>query len=328
MVLVKALKVVVDEQSAGAVLSVMRKVVEGASWSEVRRLLATRRVSLNGTLCLDEGRKVLPGEVLEVHVDSLPVPPSDKDVKLRWLDQHVVVVEKPSGMVTLRRENEKIWRRDRRMLQPTLDECVARIVDAKYVRSRSDHDDELFPVHRIDRDTSGLLVFARTEQIQSQLIEQFAAHDAVRKYLCLVPGRVADQTICTHFIRDRGDGLRGSSADGRTGQHAVTHIRTLRDLGDLSELECRLETGRTNQIRIHLAELGHPVCGDIKYRGSVGQPPMPDHSAVPRLALHAQELGFAHPLTGEALHFETEWPSDMQRFLRKLVPMNTQDSAE
>lgn len=320
MAVVKPLKVVVQDSAAGAVLSVMRKVVDGASWSEVRRLLSTRRVTLNGTLCIDEGRKVLPGEVLQIHVDSLPLPPSDKDVTIRWLDQQLVVVEKPSGMITLRRSNEKIWSYPRRMLQPTLDECVARLVEAKYVRSRSDRDDELFSVHRIDRDTSGLLVFARTEEAQERLIAQFATHDAVRKYLCLVAGEVSDQTMRTHFIRDRGDGLRGSSADGKTGQHAVTHIRSIRRIGDLSEVECRLETGRTNQIRIHLAELGHPVCGDIKYRGPFGQPEITDISGVPRLALHAQELGFVHPLTGESLHFETPWPPDMQRFLKKISP--------
>lgn len=317
---VRPVQVVVDEATSGAVLSVLRKVMENASWSEVRRMLSTRRVSLNGTLCIDEGRKVLPGEKLEVHVNSLPVPPSDKDVVVRWLDQSVVVVEKPAGMVTLRRSNERIWSYPRRMLQPTLDECVSRLLEARYVRSRSDAMYELFPVHRIDRDTSGLLMFARTEEAQARLIDQFAAHHALRKYWCVIPGFVPDQTIRTHFIRDRGDGLRGSSRDAGIGQHAVTHIRTLRRLGEFSEVECRLETGRTNQIRIHLAELGHPVCGDLKYRGPVGQPPVPDHTRVPRLALHAAELGFVHPLSGESLVFETPWPPDMARFLKTLTP--------
>ncbi|MCA9033935.1 MAG: hypothetical protein KDA91_02340 [Planctomycetaceae bacterium] len=317
------IEVVVDDDAAGAVLSVLRKVIEGSSWKDVRRLLNTRRVSLNGVLCLDEGRKVAAGEVIQVHVDSLPVPPSDKDVVIRWLDQSLVVVEKPSGMLTLRRSTEKNWRPQRKLLQPTLDECVARLVDAKYVRSRSESDSELHSVHRIDRDTSGLLVFARNENVQYKLIEQFAAHDAVRRYLSLIPGSIEDQSVRSCFIRDRGDGLRGSSPDGRTGQHAVTHFRTLRSLGALSELECSLETGRTNQIRIHLAELGHPVCGDIKYRGPMGSEPVKDESGVPRLALHATQLRFVHPVTGELLHFESPWPMDMQRFLNRIPSVST-----
>ena len=176
----------------------------------------------------------------------------------------------------------------------------------------------LLSVHRIDRDTSGLLVFARNKTAQTKIIQQFAHHDAVRRYLALIPGRLENQTIISQLVRDRGDGLRGSTRNADEGDRAVTHFKTLQTIGPLSELECRLETGRTNQIRIHLAELGHPICGDIKYRGPFKKRPVADKSNIRRMALHAANLHFAHPTTGKPMEFQTDWPSDMQRYLYHL----------
>ena len=124
--------------------------------------------------------------------------------------------------------------------------------------------------------------------------------------------------MTSQFIRDRGDGLRGSTDDTSIGEQAVTHFKTLRRIGDYSELECRLETGRTNQIRIHLAELGHPICGDIKYRGPFGMPHVVDESKIRRMALHAAELRFQHPTTEKLMRFQSDWPEDIQRHLDQL----------
>ena len=227
-------------------------------------------------------------------------------------------------MVTLRRKSDMSWSQTRKNQQPTLDECVPRLIGehaAKKYNSIRKHQKlpKLFSVHRIDRDSSGLLVFARNEDAQTKIIHQFAQHDAVRKYLALIPGKIADQTITSQFIRNRGDGLRGSTPDTSIGESATTHFRTLRTIGDYSELECRLETGRTNQIRIHLAELGHPICGDIKYRGPFGKPPIIDESKIRRMALHAAELRFEHPTTKRPMNFDTPWPPGMQRYLKKLA---------
>ncbi len=311
----------IESEEPGKILAELRRHMPGQSWSVVRNLLHSRRVAINGVVCVDEGRALTTGETIGVCSAPLPPPPTDNDVVVRYVDRQLVIVEKPSGMTTLRRMSEMGWTGARRRAQPTLDESVARLIaqhaaekNGQRLRQRVP---KLFAVHRIDRDTSGLLVFARTEAAQQQIISQFAEHKAVRKYFCVIPGHLKDQTIQSQLIRDRGDGLRGSTSDTTIGQEAITHVKTLRPLGEFSELECALETGRTNQIRIHLAELGHPVCGDIKYRGPLGHP-QEDLSKAPRLALHAAVLRLQQPESGKLLDFSTSWPEDMHRFLNRL----------
>lgn len=312
-----------DQSQTETILTMLRRWLPGQSWSAVRKLLQSRRVTVNGVLCLDEARRLSRGETVTIIERPLPMPPGPDDVTIRFVDRSIVVVEKPSGMLTVRRSSERTWPQQRRSQQPTLDEVVSRLI-ARHVARRShtrtgQRLPRLFAVHRIDRDASGLLVFARHESAQRHIIRQFAQYDAVRKYLALIPGQLPDRTIRSQLTRDRGDGLRGSTPDANTGQHAVTRVTLLRRIGDYSELECRLETGRTNQIRIHLAELGHPICGDIKYRGPFGGPKVEDASGSPRLALHAAGLRFVHPETGTFLQYDSPWPSEMQHFLTQLL---------
>ncbi len=322
---IQTITITADKQM---VLAALREhLPDGPSWSAVKKMLRSRRVAIGGVLCVDEGRQLSYGEMITIWDHPLPPPPTDKDVNITYVDADLVVVEKPSGMVTLRRRSDLNWSWARKNLQPTLDECVPRLIgkhaaDQKGSAHKHQKLPQLWSVHRIDRDTSGLLAFARNTESRTKIIQQFANHAAVRKYFALIPGSIEDQTVTSYFIRDRGDGLRGSATDTpseqATAQRAVTHFRTLRKVGAFSELECRLETGRTNQIRIHLAELGHPICGDIKYRGPFGEPPIVDSSKIRRLALHAADLRFEHPTTGKLLQFQTQWPADMRRFLDRL----------
>jgi 23S rRNA pseudouridine1911/1915/1917 synthase len=176
----------------------------------------------------------------------------------------------------------------------------------------------LFPVHRLDRDTGGLLVFARTRKAERHLALQFRNHTVHRRYLAVVPGHVTAQRIESRLVRDRGDGRRGSTADPTAGRIAITHVRPLELLPDYTVIECRLETGRTHQIRIHLSELGHPLCGEKIYtRPLRGKPPR-DTSGAPRLALHAVELGFQHPATARRLRFLYPLPRDLADFLDRV----------
>lgn len=315
-------KIEVDDKPT--ILTALRKhMPDSPSWSAVRKILRGHYVQVGGVLCVDEARRLGKGEVVTVRSKPAPPPPSDKDVKVHYVDNDLVIVQKPSGMVTLRRKSDVNWSWERKNQQPTLDECVPRLIGEHSAKKhKKDRIDKRLPkllsVHRIDRDSSGLLVFARNEEAQTKIIHQFAQHDAVRQYLALIPGTIKDQTVTSQFIRDRGDGLRGSTTDTSIGEEATTHFKTLRKIGNYSELECRLKTGRTNQIRIHLAELGHPICGDIKYRGPFGKPPVAEESGIHRMALHAAELKLEHPTTEKLLDFKTPWPSDMLNFLSKL----------
>lgn len=309
----------ITSETAGAVLAALRKHISDLTWSAAKKHLAGRRISVNGILCIDEGRRVVAGDTIELRGQPLPPPPGDDDVKILFIDPHVVVAEKPAGMLSLRHPGDVKWKQEKKDRQPSLEESLQRLISRRKDPVLRNSGNELLAVHRIDRETSGILVFARNAAAQTGLIEQFAAHDALRRYLCVIPGWLQAQTIETRQIRDRGDGLRGSSPDGSfVGKRMVTHIAPLRHLGDYHEMECRLETGRTNQIRIHLAELGHPICGDVKYRGPVGQTAIRDLSGAPRLALHAAELGFVHPVTQEMHDYKSEWPRDIQALIRRL----------
>jgi 23S rRNA pseudouridine1911/1915/1917 synthase len=319
------------EQDQVPLGTALKRSLADKSWSQVRRLLETRHVQVNGNLCVDDLRRLNAGDVVKVHPHPLAPPPRQDDIKVRFLDKQVVVVEKPSGMTTLRHNEEQTWAKKRKDIAPTLDEVLPRVIaklerrdvparptkDKRFPHGKRESLPQVRAVHRLDRDTSGLMIFARTIHAERHLVDQFRKHTTVRSYLAIVHGQPQAQTIETNLVRDRGDGRRGS-APGKDGQRAVTHVRPLETLGDYSLVECRLETGRTHQIRIHLSELGHYLCGDKVYsqplHGSVHE----DTSGAPRLALHAQELGFMHPLSGQQVHFTTPLPPDLQAFLDRL----------
>ena len=266
---------------------------------------------------MDPARRLATGDVIHILPHAQTAPPKTTDVQIRYIDPHVVVVEKPSGMTTVRHPEEKNWPQRRRQLQPTLEECLNRII-AKRERSGRRGAPRVRPVHRLDRDTSGLMVFARTVPAERGLVRQFSKHTIVRRYLAIVAGHVGPMRIESTLVRDRGDGRRGSGEDD-SGKRAVTHVQPLERLAHHTLIECRLETGRTHQIRIHLAEQGHPVCGDKVYRaGKSFAQVVQDTSGAPRLALHATELGFTHPITGATLHFEMPLPKELVGLLRRL----------
>lgn len=314
-------KFVVTEAIAGnTVLAVLRALRPGESWSKLKAQMHRALVSLNGVVCIDEARRVADGDVLTLNDRPLAMPPRPSDVVIQFADPHIVVVEKPAGMMTHRRPEERNWSAERKSRQPTLDESLnellaRRATSASRQRNRSAG---VRCVHRLDRDTSGLLVFARNAEAEEHLVSQFRRHSVHRVYWAIVHGRPQDGTIVSNLVRDRGDGRRGSVPNPKMGQRAVTHVRWLEKLGDYSLVECRLETGRTNQIRIHMAEAGHLVCGDPKYSQPFAADAINDGSQAPRLALHAAELGFIHPVSGEELFFQMPFPPDLEQFATRL----------
>ena len=328
-------------------LTATRSASEGLSeptWSQAKKLIAARRVQVNGNLCLDAERKVKAGDVVRMWSHSLAPPPDAAAVKLVYLDEHLLVVQKPAGVTTLRHREATDLPQRRKQIQPTLDELVLQLLArqlgvehtnptrqrGRVRRGRERHGGrslQVFPVHRLDRDTSGLLTFARTREAEQKLIRMFARHDVQRAYVAVVHGRIEQpQTVESWLVRNRGDGLRGSSPLGESAEgavRAVTHVRPMEFIaaagGDgYTVVECRLETGRTHQIRIHLCESGHPLCGETTYTHLPGQPPLVDASRAPRHALHAAELALVHPMTNQPLRFRMPLPADLKQWLLSL----------
>ncbi|HEY7426636.1 MAG TPA: RluA family pseudouridine synthase [Gemmataceae bacterium] len=306
------------EQAGLTLAALLRQRLLGQSWNQVRRLIETRRARVNGELCLDPARRLKEGETIELLARPAPTPRQDETIAIRHLDEHLVVVEKPSCVSTVRHPVERAWSERRKALSPTLEDLVPKIIARREGRVRKGPLPRLRVVHRLDKETSGLVVFARTVAAERGLGKQFHAHSVTRRYLAVVPGFVPPQRIATRFVRDRSDGRRGSTTNPNEGKEAITHVDVMERLSGYTVLVCRLETGRTHQIRIHLAELGHPVCGDKVYHHLAGGGERPDHSGAPRLALHAVELGFVHPRTYEELHWEMPLPPDLQVFLDRL----------
>jgi 23S rRNA pseudouridine1911/1915/1917 synthase len=314
---------VAPEHAAQTVAAILRRRLPGQSWTQVRKLVAGRRVKINGELWLDPARRLKEGDAVELLAQPERLPKLVDNIPIRHIDEHVIVVEKPAGISTVRHPAEREWSDERRALVPTLDDLVLRQIGRLPHKKGTGPRPRLRIVQRLDKETSGLVVFARTVEAERGLGRQFKRHTVTRKYLALVPGRVAARTIRSVLARDRGDGRRGSTTLPGVGKEAITHIDVVEKLPGYTLLSCRLETGRTHQIRIHLAELGHPVCGEKMYNRPLGGPPREDKSGVPRLALHAAELGFVHPVSGEPMNWEMPLPPDLREFVERLRGQGT-----
>lgn len=273
---------------------VLRARFPGASWSAIRRLIATGKVSVAGRATLDGRQVVGNGAEIRIHMTA-PRPRPERDTgaeHVLFCDPHLLVVKKPVGLASVAHEAETT----------SLEQQLHTWLCNKEGRRVA----PLKVVHRLDKVTSGVMLFARTTSAQLGLKEQFRAHTTGRHYVALAHGRVHDQTLSFRLVRNRGDGLRGVTRDPNLGRHSVTHVVALEALARSTLCECRLETGRTHQIRIHLAEIGHPVVGDPVYGKDYAGPPVES----PRTLLHAASLSFSHPVTRQRLKFEEPLPAD------------------
>lgn len=285
-----------------------------------QRWIAEGRVEVDGVRC--RARDLLRAGVTVRFWPLAPplsqaLPESDIEFQVRYEDEDLIVVDKPAGLV----------------VHPARGHATGTLVNGLLGRggfraAPTDPDDEeghLRPgiVHRLDRETSGLLVVAKTERAREGLKGQFAAHTIERRYLALVYGAPTSQRIESLHGRDPHNRLKFTS-QASDGKHAVTNVRLLERFGGgrASLVECRLETGRTHQIRVHLTERTRtPLLADDLYRDPSVQTDIdvrPIAEALGRQALHATSLGFVHPSTGEELSFESELPEDMQTALERL----------
>jgi 23S rRNA pseudouridine1911/1915/1917 synthase len=276
----------------------LKRSLPPLSWSGARRLVERGRVEIDGITALDSAARVEAGQ--EISVREAGAAAGASPTLIVYEDRHLVVADKPAGMSSVPYERGERTT----LIDAVRDEWRRRGVEKA---SRA-----LYVVHRLDRATSGLLVFARTRAAERGLQKQFRRREVERLYVCIAHGAVRDQTIRSRLRRDRGDGLRGSSrpSDARDeGKLAVTHVRAVEPLSGATVCEVRLETGRTHQIRIHLAERGHPLVGETVYiRDLVARGGRPIEA--PRLFLHAATLAFTHPLAGRRVSFESPLPAE------------------
>lgn len=283
----------------------------GVSWSRAKKLCSDGRVTVDGARCLDPATRIPLDAAVTIdaagpRIERGPLPRS----AIVHADRDVVVVDKPAGMLSVADEPGN---------KETLAE-YARVV-LRRTEGRAG-DAGLGVVHRLDKDTSGLMVFTRTAEAKRVLAARFREHDIERVYRAIVHGDLHQETIETDLVPDRGDGLRGSwgvyrrarGAPPPEAKHAITHVRPIEALSSATLVECRLETGRQHQIRIHLAELGHPLLGERVYIRDYAR----EKIDAPRTMLHARTLGFVHPRSGKAMLFEHEAPEDFESMIDAL----------
>jgi 23S rRNA pseudouridine1911/1915/1917 synthase len=297
---------VLDEVDAGTTLAAaLRRRLPGRSWNDVRRLVETGKVRVEGEVVLDPAVRVAAGARLAV-VMAAPRPREEiLGFRVAFEDGHLVIIEKPAGVSSVPYERKDTgtaldlirghWRRSGKRATAT----------------------PLYTVHRLDKDTSGLLCFAKTRLAERALHEVFQRHTARREYVAVAHGAVESQRIESSLVADRGDGIRGSTRRRGEGQRAVTHVTAVRRLPEATLVRVRLETGRTHQIRVHLSEAGHPLVGETVYIRDLlraGGQPLPSR----RLMLHAATLGLPHPVTGEPIDLAAPPPADFIETLEAL----------
>jgi 23S rRNA pseudouridine1911/1915/1917 synthase len=281
--------------------NLLRQRFPGASWNAIRRLIGSGKVSVAALATTETRRLVPPDAVVQIQMTT-PRPRPGFTLGSEYVsfcDSEVVVVRKPAGISSIEHEGE-----------PT---CLATELRDWLSRSEKRACPPLEVVHRLDKVTSGVMVFARTRRAQLELKEQFRAHTTGRHYLAVAHGRVHDATFSFRLVRNRGDGLRGITHDPNLGRPSVTHVVASEVLPRCTVVQCRLETGRTHQIRIHLAHTGHPVVGDTLYGRDHDGPTIES----PRTLLHAAYLSFTHPRDRRRLEFEDPIPEDFQAVIRR-----------
>lgn len=330
--------VVTPAQDGQTVAAVVRALLGGVPWSRARKLCSEGRVLRAGQLATDPAQRVRAGEALVVRSHGRRA--RDPEILLRYVDPDLVVVDKPAGLVSVPYEPDE------------RDTLLHRAHAALRRREGGKHLPPLRVVQRLDKDTSGVLVLARTRRAERGLGEQFRRHDVHRLYLGLAYGHVVAGTHDTWLVPDRGDGRRGSYRGGRReppegARRAITHVEarerfdgaglSWRAVPDrtpaasdgprwrspaapgITLVACTLETGRQHQIRIHLGEQGTPLVGEKVYDRDYDGPRLQiSKDGDGRPMLHAAELGFVHPTRDTEMRFACDLPSDFADLLGRL----------
>jgi 23S rRNA pseudouridine1911/1915/1917 synthase len=296
--------------------------VEGATRNKLQQALEAGHILVNGG-AVKPNYKIRPGDEIVVFDTRSPelteIVPEELPLDIVYEDDALMIINKPAGMV----------------VHPGCGNYSGTLVNGLswYLQQQSGNISELPRVglvHRIDKDTTGLVVIAKTEAAMSHLAAQFKKHTVHRRYVALVWGDVREEsgTIIAHVGRhQRFRKIFAAYPEGEHGKEAITHYRVLERFGYVTLVELQLETGRTHQIRVHMQSIGHPLFGDATYGGDrivkgtifskYKQFVENTFALLPRQALHAKELGFSHPATGERIMFDSPLPADMQAAIER-----------
>lgn len=289
-------------------------LVPTLSRERIKALISSGQVTIEGIPSRDPSAKARTGAAFEIFVPApAPAAAEAQDIPLDIVfeDDHLLIVDKPAGLVV----HPAAGNLDGTLVNALLHHCAGRLSGIGGVARPG-------IVHRIDKDTSGLLVVAKTDRAHEGLAKQFADHSIERRYLAIVNGtpRPLSGTVDAPLARSPQNRKKVAIvAEGR-GKRAVTHYRTLQPLRDSALVECQLETGRTHQVRVHMASIGHALLGDPVYgRTKAAHRDVLRDLGFQRQALHAAVIGFVHPIDRKNCRFESKIPPDMQRLFSKLV---------
>lgn len=304
-------------ETGGERLDKALAAASGLSRERVKALLGEGRVTLDGAVVAQASLRTAAGAAWAIAVpQAIPSTAEAQDIALDVVfeDEALIVVDKPAGLVV----HPAAGNLDGTLVNALLHHCRGQLSGIGGVARPG-------IVHRIDKDTSGLLVVAKTDAAHERLARQFADHSIERAYLAVCAGHPVPPagTIRGALARSPHDRKKMALVEDGRGKHAVTHYKSLQRLTDSSLIECRLETGRTHQVRVHLASIGHALLGDPVYgrsptRRSSRLGPLLKRLEFRRQALHAARLGFDHPLTGQRLAFAAKPPVDLAELIVEL----------
>jgi len=264
--------------------------LKGKSRTTIKSLLAHRQVSVGTHTITQFDYPLEPNQLVTINWGVVPEQTRLRGVRILFEDPYLVVIEKEAGMLSIATAKEKL--------------LTTYSILSTHVK-KEDPTNRIFVVHRLDRDTSGVMMFAKSEKVQETMQKEWQEAVIRRSYIAVVEGQVEkEEGTIRSFLKENKMLIMYSTKVPGEGDEAITHYKVLKRGEEFSLLEVELETGRKNQIRVHMKELGHPVAGDKKY-GSKLNP-------LRRTCLHANILAFKHPVTGEELSFETPAP---HRFL-------------
>lgn len=263
----------------------------GKNRNNIKSLLTNDQIEVDGKVVNQFNFRLMPGNQVKIKWERSPVTKSFRGFSIVFEDEHLIVIDKHAGILSVATKGER--------------DFTAYSFLSKHVKT-GNPENKIFVVHRLDRDTSGLMVFAKSAQVQHEMQENWRKIITERTYIAIAEGLVEDdEGEISSFLHENNAMIIYSDQNPEGGKKAVTHYKVLKRSDDFTLLEVRLDTGRKNQIRVHMQDLGHPLINDKKYGGTI--------NPINRLGLHSRVLGFIHPVTKKAMRFETPMPRKFMR---------------